>query len=261
MVPRSTLGSAISKTEREIERSADGRGRPAVLTNRQVPACLHAVKGSTKGTNVDRCDTLRCTDTCSALGGTTIDYRLSTTKKAYRRNRKCVDLDLTSGQAFGLGQAHQELGRALGRRGGGVHHRGHPPAPGPGRVLADDPEGAAEAGQGALGESRGGGGGSAHHLSVRFGRRYVRGGHVGSAWPVTKLRGVSRCFGRVLRVTLTLQETGGRVSEMAFQGLTSELGYFDKRKTQEGTTFRRSCSSSSRACGSPRSRRRTARHA
>ena len=49
MVPRSTLGSAISKTEREIERSADERGRPAVLTNRQVPACLHAVKGSKKG--------------------------------------------------------------------------------------------------------------------------------------------------------------------------------------------------------------------
>ena len=79
MVPRSTLGSAISKTEREIERSGDGRGRPAVLTNRQVPACLHAVKGSTKGTNVDRCDTLRCTvlilAALSVVRLSTIDYR------------------------------------------------------------------------------------------------------------------------------------------------------------------------------------------
>ena len=86
MVPRSTLGSAISKTEREIERSADGRGRPAVLTNRQVPACLHAVKGSTKGTNVDRCDTLRCTvlilAALSVVRLSTIDYRRRKTLQA-----------------------------------------------------------------------------------------------------------------------------------------------------------------------------------
>ena len=69
---------------------------------------------------------------------------------------KCVYLDLTSGQAFGLGQADQEPRRALGCRGGGVHLRGHPPAPGPRRVLGHDPEGLAEEGQGALGESRGG---------------------------------------------------------------------------------------------------------
>ena len=86
MVPRSTLGSAISKTEREIERSGDGRGRPAVLTNRQVPACLHAVKGSTKGTNVDRCDTLRCTvlilAALSVVRLSTIDYRRRKTLQA-----------------------------------------------------------------------------------------------------------------------------------------------------------------------------------
>ena len=37
VVPRSTLASAVSRTEREIERAPDPRGRPPALSNRQVP--------------------------------------------------------------------------------------------------------------------------------------------------------------------------------------------------------------------------------
>ena len=36
-VPRTTLAYALRKTEREIERTAETRGRPSALTSWQVP--------------------------------------------------------------------------------------------------------------------------------------------------------------------------------------------------------------------------------